>query len=79
MTTIFASVAFLCLSVYVVLTIVFEDGQYYNEQIKLGFRTNEILFRFYVQCVQFQFTWLVSIVVALSVATNFEIVLLLIQ
>ena len=26
------------------LKIVFKDGQYYNEQIKLGFRINEICF-----------------------------------
>ena len=28
----------------VMLEIVFEDGQYHNEQIKLGFRINEICF-----------------------------------
>ena len=76
MTTIFASVAFLCLSVYVVLTIVFEDGQYYNEQIKLGFRT---CFGSMYNASNFSLHGRVSIVVALSVATNFEIVLLLIQ
>ena len=28
----------------VMLLIIFEDGQYHNEQIKLGFRINEICF-----------------------------------
>ena len=28
----------------VMFKIVFEDGQYHNEQIKLGFRINEICF-----------------------------------
>ena len=61
------------------LKLVFEDEQYHNEQIKLEFRINEIFFFFlvYVQCTQFWFTWHVSIVIALSVANNFEIVLLL--
>ena len=30
--------------IFVMLKIVFENGQYYNEQIKLGFRMNEICF-----------------------------------
>ena len=64
----------------VMLTIIFEDRQYHNEQIKLGFRINEIdLFWVYVQSTQFQFAWHVSIVNALSVANYFEIVWLLVQ
>ena len=59
------------------LKIFFADGQYHNEQIKLEFRINEICFWVYVQCTQFQFAWHVTIVIALSVASNFEIVLLL--
>ena len=60
----------------VMLKIVFEDEQYENEQIKLELRINEIFFGL---CTihTFQFTWHISIVMALSVANNFEIVLLL--
>ena len=32
------------LFISVMLKIVFEDGQYHNEQIKLGFRINEMCF-----------------------------------
>ena len=62
----------------VMLKIAFEDGQYHNEQIKLEFRIHEICFGSMYNALNFnQFTWHVSIVIALSVANNFEIVLLL--
>ena len=61
------------------LTIVFEDEQYHNEQIKLGFRINELCFGSVYNAHNFNLHGDVSIVIALSVATNFEIVWLLIQ
>ena len=59
------------------LKIVVEDGQYHNEQIKLEFRINEICFGSVYNAHNFNLHGMFSIVIALSVAKNFEIVLLL--
>ena len=59
------------------LKTVLEDGQYHNEQIKLEFRINEICFGSVYNAHNFNLHGMLALVIALSVAKNFEIVLLL--
>ena len=61
----------------VMLKIVFEDGQYHNEQIKLEFRIKEIYFGSMYNAHNFNLHGMLAFLIALPVANNFEIVLLL--
>ena len=58
------------------LKIVFEDGQYHNEQIKLEFRIDEICFRSMYNAHNFNLHGMLALLLRF-VASNFEIVLLL--
>ena len=65
----------------VMLKIVFENGQYHNEQIKLEFRINEICFGSMYNAHNFNLLGMLALLLRFLLSKNFEIVLnlLLIQ